>query len=99
MLYAENVYRTAIINFSFCFASPLRQATHLAFLSVSFSSSYWEHNKIPIEDVSFAVFGCRIFSTFHFYYLPSIELSMSFRQYREIAHQHRWLFEKCQRQR
>lgn len=27
MLYAENVYRTAIINFSFCFASPLRQAT------------------------------------------------------------------------
>ena len=31
MLYAENVYQTAIINFSFCFASPLRQATTSCF--------------------------------------------------------------------
>ena len=80
MLYAENVYQTAIINSSLFVLHHLSVKLHHALLSVSFSSSYWEHNKIPIEDVSFAVFGCRIFSTFHFYYLPSIELSMSFRQ-------------------
>lgn len=95
MLYAENVYQTATINYSLFALHHLSVKLHHALLSVvSFSSSYWEHNKIPIEDVSFAVFGCRIFSTFHFYYLPSIELSMSFRQQREIAHQQRCLFEK-----